>query len=41
MYLDVLSDGASSQKYEPEVKEPAPEPPTEDELRRRFCDLII
>jgi HK97 family phage prohead protease len=41
MVLDVLSDGASARKYEPEIAEPAPEPPSEDELRRRFCDLII
>ena len=39
--LEVLSDGASLRKYQPEQPEPEPEPPTEDQQRRRFCELYI
>ena len=39
--LEVLSDGASLRKYQPEQPEPEPEPPSEDQQRRRFCELYI
>lgn len=39
--LEVLSDGASLHTYTEDIPEPAPEPPTEDAQRRRFCDLYI
>lgn len=39
--LEVLSDGLSLRKYEPEEPEPEPDVPTEDDQRRRFCDLYI
>lgn len=39
--LEVLSDGASLHKYEEAHEPEPPEPPSEDSLRRAYCDLLL